>query len=109
MGRDFRRHPVRPVVADDANDVAAAKPKLDQAERKIMHPALVVVPREGLPEPEILFAQRNLAAIFAGVEAQQFWIGIGLRDASGVIHHATVSAGVGRSSGSTRTSSSSPR
>src|ERR1700675_5009379 len=109
MGSDFRRHPVRPVVADDADDVAAAKPKLDHAERKIMHPALVVVPGEALPEPEILFAQRNLAAIFPGVEAQQFWIGIGLLYPASVIHHAAVSAGVGQSSGSTRASSSSPR
>ena len=52
---------------------------------------------------------RDFAAILFGVEAQQFRIGIGLGDASGVIHHAAVSAGVGVSSGSTRTSSSSPR
>ena len=109
MGGDFRRHPVRPVIADDADDVAAAEAEFDHAEREVVHPGLIVVPGEGLPEPKILFAQRDLAAMLAGVEAQQLGIGIGLCDAAGVIHHAAVSAGAGVSSGSTRTSSSSPR
>src|ERR1700738_4137996 len=108
MGRDLGRHPVRPVVADDADDVAAAETELDHAEREVMHPALIVVPGEHPPKPKILFAQRNLAAMFFGVEAQQFWIGIGHGSATGVIHHAAVSAGAGVSSGLSRTSSSSP-
>ena len=85
------------------------KPELDHAEREVMHAGLVVVPGEHAPEAKILFAQRDLAAMLAGVEAQQFWIGVGLRDAAGVIHHAALSAGAGTSSGSTSTSSSSPR
>ena len=85
------------------------KPEFDHAERKIMHARLVVVPGEDAPQSKILFAQRDLAAMFLGVEAQQFWIGVGLGDAAGVIHHAAVSAGAGTSSGSTSTSSSSPR
>src|ERR1700704_2653601 len=105
MRSDLGRNPVRPVVADDADDIATAQPKLDHAERKIMHPALIVVPGEGLPESQILFAQRDLAAIFPGVEAQQFWIGIGLPDPAGIIHHAAVSVDAGASSGSTRASS----
>src|SRR5258707_12233225 len=109
MGGDFGRHRVRPVVPDDPDDVAATDAELDQAEREIPHPALIVVPGERAPEPEILFAQRDFAAMFLGVEAQQLRIGIGLRDAAGVIHHAAVSAGAGVSSGSSRTSSSSPR
>ena len=109
MGGDFGRHPVRPVVADDADDVAAAKAEFDHAEREVVHPGLIVVPGEHAPQPEILFAQRDLAAMFSGVEAQQFRIGIGLRDAAGVIHHAALSAAAGASSGSTSTSSSSPR
>src|ERR1019366_2068981 len=109
MGGDFGRHPVRPVVADDADNVAAAEPELDQAEREVVHPRLVVIPGEGFPEPEILFAQSDLAAMLAGVEPQQFWISIGLRDPPGVIHHAAHSGAAGLSSGSTRTSSSSPR
>ncbi|OIQ80851.1 hypothetical protein GALL_373940 [mine drainage metagenome] len=109
VGGDFGRHPVRPVVADDADDIAAAEAELDQAEREVVNPRLIIVPGEELPEPEILFAQRDLAAKFPGVETQQLWIGIGLRDPAGVIHHAAVSAGAGVSSGSTRTSSSSPR
>ena len=39
MGCDFGRHPVRPVVADDADDVAAAEAEFDHAEREIMHAA----------------------------------------------------------------------
>ena len=109
VGGDFRRHPVRPVVADDADHVALAQAEFDHAQRKVMHPGLVVVPGEHAPKPKILFAQRDLAAMFPGVEAQQFWIGVSLRDAAGVIHHAALSAGAGTSSGSTRTSSSSPR
>ena len=109
VGGDFGRHPVRPVVADDADDVAAAEAEFDHAEREIMHPRLIVVPGEHAPQPEILFAQRDLAAMFPGVEAQQLRIGIGLRDAAGVIHHAALSAAAGVSSGSTSTSSSSPR
>ena len=35
MGGDFGRDPVRPVVADDADDVAAAEAELDHAEREI--------------------------------------------------------------------------
>ena len=109
MRCDFGRHPVRPVVADDADDVAAPETQFDHAEREIMHARLVVVPGEDAPQPEILFAQRDLAAVLPGVEAQQFRIGIGLGDASGVIHHAAHSGAAGLSSGSTRTSSSSPR
>src|SRR5258708_35656714 len=109
MGGSFGRHPVRPVVPDDADDGAATEAELDQAEREIPYPALIVVPGEWAPEPEILFAQRDFAAMFLGVEAQQLRIGIGLRNAAGVIHHAAVSAGAGVSSGSTRTPSSSPR
>src|SRR6202035_5107734 len=109
MGGDFGRDPVRPVVADDADDVAACDAKFDHAEREVVHPGLIVVPGEHAPQPEILFAQRDFAAMFFGVEAQQFWIGIGLRDPAGIIHHAALSAGADASSGSTRTSSSSPR
>ena len=109
MGGDFSRDPIGAVVADDADDVAAAEPEFDHAEREIMHAGLVVVPGEGTPEPKILFTQRDLAAMFAGVEAQQLWIGVGFSDATGVIHHAALSAGAGLSSGSTSTSSSSPR
>ena len=109
MGGDFGRHPVRPVVADDADDVAAAKPELDQAEREVVHPRLVVVPGEHAPEPKILFAQRDLAAMLFGVEPQQFRVGIGLRNPARVIHHAAHSGAAGLSSGSTSTSSSSPR
>src|SRR5215207_3456689 len=109
MGCDFRGHPVRAVIAYDADDVAAPKTQFDHAEREIMHPALVVVPGEDAPQSEILFAQRDLAAVLPGIEAQQFWKGIGLGGASGVVHHATLSRGAGVSSGSTRASSSSPR
>ena len=109
VGGDFRGHPVRPVVADDSDNIAAAKPKLDQAEREVVHARLIVVPAKKLPEPKILLAHGNLAAMFFGVEAQQFRIGVSLSDATGVIHHAAVSAGAGLSSGPTRTSSSSPR
>ena len=109
MRCDFRGYPVRAVVTDDADDVAAPETEFDHAEREIMHAGLVVVPGEDAPQPEILFAQRDLAAVLPGVEAQQFWIGVGLGGASGVIHHAALSRGAGVSSGSTRTSSSSPR
>ena len=39
VGGDFGRHPVRPVVADDADDVAAPQAQFDHAEREIMHAA----------------------------------------------------------------------
>ena len=64
VGGDFGRHPVRPVVADDADDVAAAEPEFDHAEREVVHPGLIVVPGEDAPEPKILFAQRDFAAMF---------------------------------------------
>src|SRR5260370_25919994 len=109
MGGDFGRNPVRPVVADDANHIAAAEAEFDHAEREIVHARLVVVPGEDAPEPKILFAQRDLAAMLPGVETQKLRIGVGLRDATGVIHHAAHSGAAGLSSGSTQTSSSSPR
>jgi hypothetical protein len=111
MGSDFGCDPVGPVVADDADDIAFCDAELDHAEREIMHPRLVVVPGEQAPQAEILFAQRNLVAMLARIEPQQFWIGIGLRDAARIIHHAALSsrAGTRCSSGSTSTSSSSPR
>jgi hypothetical protein len=109
MRGDFGGDPIRPVVANDANDVAARKTKLDHAEREITDAGLIVAPGERLPESKILFAQRDLTTEFSRVQPQHFWIGVGLRDAGGVIDHAAVSAGVGDSSGSTRTSSSSPR
>src|SRR6201999_4381539 len=101
--------PIRPVIADDADDVVAAKAQLDHAEREIMDARLVVVPGEGAPEAKILFAQRDLAAVLPRVEPQHFWIGVGLRDPGGVIHHAAFSATCTLSSGSTSSSSSSPR
>src|SRR5258708_19838442 len=109
MGGSFGRHPVRPVVPDDADDGAATEAELDQAEREIPYPALIVVPGEWAPEPEILFAQRDFAAMFLGVEAQQLRIGIGLRDAARVIPHAPVSAAARVSAGSPRPPSSFPR
>src|SRR6266404_2614270 len=109
VGGDFGRYPVRPVVADDADDVAATDAEFDHAECEVVHPGLIIVPGEHAPEPEILFAQRDVASMFTCVEAQQLRIGIGLGDAAGVIHHATLSAGAGVSSGSMRASSSSPR
>ena len=72
VGGDFGRNPVRPIVADDADDVAAAEAQFDHAEREIVHAGLVVVPGEDAPQPEILFAQRDLAAMLAGVEASIF-------------------------------------
>ncbi len=111
MRRDFGRDPVRPVVADDADDVAPRQAQFDHAEREILHAGVVVVPGEELPEAEVFFTQRDLLAELAGVQPQQFRIGVGLGDAGGVIHHAALSAGAGEgaSSGSTSTSSSSPR
>src|SRR5258707_15850857 len=109
MGGDFGRHPVRPVVPDDPDDVAATDAELDQAEREIPHPALIVVPGEWAPEPEILFAQRDFAAMFLGVEAQQLRIGIGLGEPNGVTQTTAVSAGPRVSTRSTRGSSASPR
>ena len=83
MGGDLGRHPVRPVVADDADDVAATEAEFDHAEGEVVHPRLIVVPGEQLPEPKILFAQRDLAAMLMSVEAQQLRIGVGLFDAFG--------------------------
>src|SRR5262245_22641630 len=104
MGGDFGGDPVRAVVADDADHIAAAEAELDHAEREIAHALLVIVPGEDAPEPEILFAQRDLAAVLLCVEAQQLWIGIGLSHAGGVIHHAAHSGAAGLLSGSTSTS-----
>src|SRR5581483_5969154 len=109
MGRDFSRDPIRPVIADDADHVIAAKAQFDHAERKIMHTRLVVAPGEGAPEAKILFAQRDLAAVLPRIQAKQLRIGVGQRDPGGVIHHAAFSATCTLSSGSTSTSSSSPR
>ncbi len=107
--RDFGCDPVGAIVADDADDIAAAESQLEHAECEILYACLVVVPGEQPPQAEILFAECDLVAVLLRVEAQEFWIGVGLRDASGVIHHAALSLGAGTSSGSTSTSSSSPR
>ncbi len=72
VGGDFGRHPVRPVVADDADDVAAAEAEFDHAEREIMHARLIVVPGEDAPQPEILFAQRDLAAVLPALRRSSF-------------------------------------
>src|SRR5262249_26164476 len=106
---DLGRDPVGPVVADDADDIAACNPELDHAEREIARAGLIVAPGEEAPQPEILFAQRDLAAMLLRVEAQKLWIRVGLCDAPRVVHHAAFSARAGSSSGSTRSSSSSPR
>lgn len=109
VGGHLRSNPVRPVVADDANDVTAAKAELDQPEREVAHAGLVIVPGERAPEAEIFFAQRDLVAVLAGIEPEHFRIGVGLRDAARIIHHAALSCAGAASSGSTSTSSSSPR
>ena len=85
------------------------EPELDHAEREIAHAGLIVGPGEQPPEAEILLAQRDLAAMLVRVQPKKLRIGIGLAYAGGVIHHAADSAGSGLSSGSTSTSSSSPR
>ncbi|MET4759780.1 hypothetical protein ABH970_000152 [Bradyrhizobium ottawaense] len=107
--RHFRRHPVRPVVADDADDVAAAKAHFEKTERKVAHAGLVVAPGEQPPEPEILLAQCDLVAMLLRIEPEHLRIGVGLCDAACVIHHAALSCAGAASSGSTSTSSSSPR
>src|SRR5262249_12479860 len=105
---DLGSDPVGTVIADDADDVAAAKSELDHAEREVAYAGLVIVPGEQPPEPEILLAQRDLVAMFLGVEAQELWVGVCFSEAGIIIHHASLSAR-GASSGSTSTSSSSPR
>src|SRR5579872_689374 len=109
MRCDFGGDPIRPVVADDTDDIAAFQPKLDQAQGKVVDAGLIIAPGENFPEPEIFLAQRDLAAEFGRVEAQQFRIGIGLFDPARIIHHAALSAATNFSWGSTSTSSSSPR
>ena len=108
MGGDLGRDPVRTIIADDADHVAATEPQLHHAERELLHARLVVVPGEQPPQSQMFLTQGDLPAVFLRVKAQQFWIGVGLRDPGGVIHHAALSASL-MSSGSTRTSSSSPR
>ncbi len=107
--RHFRGDPVRPVVADDPNDIATAETELDETEREVAHPRLVVAPREDAPQPKILLAQGDLVAVLPGVEPEHLGIGISLRDAACVVHHAALSCAGRASSGSTSTSSSSPR
>ena len=109
---DLGGDPVRAVVADDADHVAAAEPERDHAEREVAHSVLVVLPGELPPQPEIFLTQRDFAAVLMGVEPQQLRKGVGFGDATGVVHHAACSATggwSGASSGSTRSSSSSPR
>src|ERR1700741_4456610 len=100
MGCDLGRDPVGAVVADDADDVAAGEPKLEQAEREVAHAGLIVVPGKHAPEAKVFFAERDLVAMLARVQSQQFWIGVGSRNPPGIIHHAALSAGMGVSSGS---------
>ena len=57
-----------------------------------MHAVLVVVPGEDVPEPEVLFAQRDLAAMLRRIEAEQLRVGVGLGGTPGVIRHAALSA-----------------
>ena len=109
VGGDFGRDPVRPVVADDADDVLAPQAQLDQAKCEVANARLVIVPGENAPQPEILLAQRDLVAVLLRVEPKHLRIGVGLRDAARIIHHAALSCAGGASSGSTSTSSSSPR
>ena len=107
VGCDFGGHPIRPVVTDDADDVITFQAEFDHAERKIPNAVLIVAPGERFPEPEILFAQRDLISEFTGVQPQHLRIGVGLRDAGGVIHHAAVS-GVVRIFRSSLTASATP-
>ena len=95
MGGDFGRDPVGPVVADDADHVAAAEAEFDHAEREVVHAGLIIGPGEHPPQPEILFAQCDFGPEFRCVEPQQFRKGVGCRDAAGIVHHATRSAAVG--------------
>ncbi len=105
----FRCDPVRPVIADDADDILAPQAQFDEAECKVAHAGVVIIPGENAPQSEILFAQRDLVAVLLRVEPKHLWIGIGLRDAAYVVHHAALSCAGGASSGSTSASSSSPR
>jgi hypothetical protein len=109
MGCNFGGDPIRPVVADDADDVASGNAELDHAEREILHARVVVIPGEHAPQAEILLTQRDIAAMLSGIQPEHLRIGIGLSDAVSIIHHAALSAAAVISSGSTRASSSSPR
>ena len=109
VGGDFRCDPVRPVVADDADDIFAPEAQFDEAKCEIAHPRLVVVPGERAPQPKILLAQRDLVAVLLCIQPKHLGIGVGLCDAARIVHHAALSCAAGLSSGSTSTSSSSPR
>src|SRR5262249_20789068 len=100
---------VGPVVADDADDITAGNPKLDHAEREVAHAGLIIVPGEEPPQPEVLFAQRDLVCRLLLEKKQDLWIGVGLYCAGGLMHHAAFSARSRTSYGSTNSSSSSPR
>src|SRR5439155_4968734 len=101
--------PIGPVVADDRNHVAPADAELGKAEREITDASLVICPGDLAPQAKVLLAQRNFVCVLFGIEPQQLWKGVGLGDAGGVVDHPATSAGVGASSGSTSSSSSSPR
>ena len=109
VGGDFGCDPVRPVVTDNADHVAALDAELDHAQREITHAVLIVVPGEDAPETEVLFAQRNLFAVLRRIEPQHLGVGVGLCDAACIVHHAVASATGLVSSSASSTSSSSPR
>ncbi len=108
VGGDLGRDPVRPVVADGADDIAGAQAQRRHSQGEVADAVVIIVPGELAPQPEILFAQRDVAAVLFGIQPQQLRVGVGLGDASGVVHHALTSAGTA-SSGLTSNSSSSPR
>ena len=69
----------------------------------------VIHEREASQSWKANLAQGDLATMLLRVEPQKLWKGVGLSDAGGVVHHAAFSARAGTSSGSTNSSSSSPR
>ena len=71
LRRDHRPIQLRTVAADDGDEIAFVDAKVYQPKREVIHFALNVLPRPGLPDAEFLFAERGLVRELLGVALQQ--------------------------------------
>ena len=67
-------------------------PQLDEPEREVAHPRLIVAPGEFAPDAHVLLAESDLRRVLARIEPQQLRKRVGAGDARGIVHHACAPA-----------------
>ena len=77
LGGQLGDHPLGPVVPDDRDAVPRFGAQLRQPQREGAHPPEVFRPGDLLPDPELLFAQRDFVGAVGGSPGQQAGEGVG--------------------------------